>query len=228
MLITKEEIMTKIVKDGVPVISSAQKFIIPVPTTDAVPLVYPAETIKNDKDVSGQVITDWQGNPVGDLGIVFWNGKDNCWQAAPINDGVVIINQVTEDQASRLTRFAEYLSDDGFTCKDLELVLEVADIFLDLEDVYNSDTGFITSKMSKVSKFDTGIPNFGLHKRDDRDVLLATYIEGEGEIEGSAATVQKFENGAWVVIFENNPRLIQPDIFIQTYRNSDGSLISSE
>ena len=82
------------------VISNAQKFIIPVPAfgRSGEPLVYPLIS-----DKAGQPILDYTGKPVGDRGLVFFNGKDNSWQAVlGDGEGVVIINEVTREQATKL------------------------------------------------------------------------------------------------------------------------------
>ena len=91
-----------------PVVSAAQKFVIPVAAfDDADPLVYPGGTEK-----AGQPITDWQGNPVGAKGLVFFNQTDQCYQAAP-SDGrsVIIINEVTAEQALDLREFVRGLGE---------------------------------------------------------------------------------------------------------------------
>jgi hypothetical protein len=61
-----------------PVISNAQKFVIPVPAfvQGGEPLVYPQSYEK-----AGQPILDYTGKPLGDRGLVFFNGKDKSWQA---------------------------------------------------------------------------------------------------------------------------------------------------
>src|SRR5262245_37627986 len=85
---------------GTAVISSAQKFIIPVPAFGSTgePLRYPASHEK-----AGQPIVDFEGKRIGERGLVFFNDKDKTVQAvAGDGDGVIIINEVTEQQAERL------------------------------------------------------------------------------------------------------------------------------
>jgi hypothetical protein len=80
-----------------PVISSAQKFIIPVPVLagGGEPLRYPAGHEK-----AGAQILDFEGKPIGERGLIFFNDKDNTVQAvAGDGEGVVIINEVTLEQA---------------------------------------------------------------------------------------------------------------------------------
>jgi hypothetical protein len=92
------------------VISSAQKFIVPVPAWGRAgePLVYP-----KGHEREGQPVLDFQGKPVGARGLVFFNGKDKSWQAvAGDGQGVIIINEVTPDQAGMLDRKIRSLVDD--------------------------------------------------------------------------------------------------------------------
>src|SRR5262249_41916794 len=91
-----------------PVVSSAQKFVIPVaPFADAVPLRYPAGAEK-----AGQPITDWGGQPVGDKGIIFFNEIDRCYQAAPADGrSVIIINEVAAGQVQALQEFIARLEE---------------------------------------------------------------------------------------------------------------------
>src|SRR5262245_25643133 len=60
------------------VISGAQKFIIPVPAYGASgePLIYP-----KSHEHAGQPIVDYEGKAIGERGVVFFNAKDQSWQA---------------------------------------------------------------------------------------------------------------------------------------------------
>ena len=94
---------------SLPTISNAQKFILPIPSTAGEPLVYPQGAKTKGatgelESINGQPILDWQGKPIGKEGIVFFNAKDQSWQAV-VSDGqgVVIMNQVTEEQSQKLT-----------------------------------------------------------------------------------------------------------------------------
>lgn len=195
------------------VISGAQKFVIPVPTVGAEALVNPA---------SGEAIVDYKGRPIGDSGVVFFNGKDQSWQAAKTDGGVVIINEVTAEQAAVLI---EKIGDIGaLDVPKLKAVLEAARIELGLVDMYNSDTGFIASKMTPVGEVIAEC--FGLHKRDDRDLCAAVRVEGDGEFEGPAATPQKFENGAIIVKQGDSVRLVQTEVFLRTYTKPNGSALA--
>src|SRR5688572_6900298 len=142
--ITQEEIKFDL---GSPCISSAQKFIIPVPAfpDGGRPLIYPEGHPK-----VGESIVDWEGKPIGERGVIFRNKTDASWQAAQ-GDGnaVIIMNQVNEEQAKALdsyirTTFRNWPGRD-FTVDELEQLLEYARTELKLVDRYDSNTTFITN-----------------------------------------------------------------------------------
>jgi hypothetical protein len=204
------------------VISSAQKFIIPVPAfmSEGEPLVNP------DGANAGKPIVDYQGNPIGDKGIVFFNGKDKSWQAAS-GDGkaVIIINGVTEEQGRKVKSKIDECSTDpaSLTLPELKEVLRYVREDLGIVDMYNSEKSFIASKMNPLPASQTGIEAYGLYKRDDRDICQAVYVPGQGQFQGPAATPQKFENGAVIVRQGDSTRLVQPDAFEATYRHANGA-----
>ncbi|MBN9304825.1 MULTISPECIES: hypothetical protein [unclassified Devosia] len=216
--------------DAVKVISSAQKYIIPIPElSDGEPLIYPGGSRGKDGSlVEGMPIVDWQGNAIGQSGVVFYNGKDRAVQAARGDgSGVIIMNEVNDQQAKKLTSFIEQLAGtpEALSLAQIKAVLEMAR-GLGLEDTYNSDRGFVQSKMSPVG--DLGADGFGLHKRDDRDICPAIRLTGEGTFAGPAATPQQFRDGAVIVRQGDNYRLIQSDVFERTYRHSDNSAVRTE
>lgn len=216
-----------------PVISNAQKFIIPVPNfgAEGEPLVYPPGHEK-----VGQPIVDYQGKPVGDRGLVFFNGKDQSWQAA-LGDGqaVIIINEVTQEQATQLYQTIQTYAPDPntLTLDELKQVLTFAQEDLGLVDMYNSTRSFIQENMTPVIPGDVPTLNgaeieaYGFMKRDDRDIHQALYIPGKFIFEGPAATPQTFENGGVIVEQRGEMRGVQPDIFERTYKMSDGRAIAS-
>ena len=214
-----------------PVISDAQKFIIPVPAFngDGEPLVYPKGNPK-----AGQPILDYEGKPIGKKGIVFFNFKDQSLQAAA-SDGksVIIMNEVTQEQAAQLENMIHKLHPDPnrLTLKELKQTLSFAHENLGLSDMYNSTKSFVREKMTPVlpnEKTDKSKDEFfGLKKRDDRDVNQAIFIEGAFVFEGPAASPQKFENGGVIVEQGGKMRGVQPDIFMRTYKLADGSPIKS-
>lgn len=223
---------------GTEVVSGAQKFVLPVPKfkDGGEPLVYPkGATDKQGQSIAGKPITDWEGKPIGkpgEKGVVFFNHKDQSWQAVKADgNGVVIMNQVDEKQGKMLM---DKIGKDPskLSLKEFKGVLEHAHKDAGLGDMYNSDRGFIKSKMNKLESSDSGVPQFGLHRRDDRDVCNAVYVGGSGEFQGPAATPQKFTNGAVLLRQPDSKaedgfsyRLIQPDAFKETYKNKDGTPI---
>ncbi|XGV96258.1 MAG: hypothetical protein ACAF41_26445 [Leptolyngbya sp. BL-A-14] len=215
-----------------PVISNAQKFILPIPALGNAgePLVYPQSYEK-----AGQPILDYTGKPVGDRGLVFFNGKDRSWQAVlGDGNGVIIINEVTQDQASKLDQKIRSLkpNPNDLTLSELKQVLTFAQQ-LGLVDMYNSTRAFVKEKMTPVNTGDQStlasneVEAYGFKKRDDRDVNQAIYIPGAFVFEGPAASPQEFKNGGVIVVQDGKMRGVQPDIFVRTYKLSNGRTINS-
>ncbi|MBU6492619.1 MAG: EAL domain-containing protein, partial [Burkholderiales bacterium] len=212
---------------AVPVISTAQKFILPIPPlADGEPLVYPAGTIDaGGALLEGQPIPDRQGNPLGETGVVFHNAKDQSLQAVPGDgSGVIIFNEVTEAQAAALSAAVTDLAGtpEALNHAQVVAVLDVA-TSLGLTDCYNSDIGFIRGNMTPVG--DLGADCFGLYKRDDRDTCWAVRVVGRGTFRGPAASPQRFDSGAVIVRQGNEYRLVQSSEFGRTYCHSDATPI---
>jgi hypothetical protein len=216
-----------------PVISRAQKFILPVPAfgPEGEKLVYPA-----NHEHAGEPIKDWQGNPVGETGVVFFNSKDQAWQAAP-GDGnaVIIINEVTEEQARQIEEKIRQFRQDpnDLSLGELKQVLTFVREELGVGDMYNSTKQFVMEKMTPVlggqesSAGGEAIAAFGLMKRDDRDICQAVYVPGKFVFQGPAATPQVFEDGGVLVKQGDDIRGVQPDSFQRTYRHADGRAFHS-
>ena len=215
------------------VISNAQKFIVPVPRLDSggEPLVYP-----KGHEKAGTPILDYEGKPVGQKGLVFLNAKDQSWQAvAGDGEGVIIINEVTQEQAKKLDKKVKELQKDPnqLALSQLKEVLDFARNDLRLSDMYNSTRSFVNSKMTPVATDQaaggegTNDEAYGLKKRDDRDVCHAIYIPGKFTFEGPAASPQVFDNGGVIVEQGGKFRGVQPDIFVRTYRLQNGQQIAS-
>jgi len=215
------------------VISSAQKFIIPVPPFGGrgEPLVYPA-----GHEQAGKPILDYEGKPTGERGFVFFNAKDKSWQAvAGDGQAVIIINEVTADQADRLDQRIKTFQPDPnmLTVSQLRQVIDFARDELRLRDMYNSDRSFVKANMTpavagEVARVDgKEIEAYGLKKRDDRDICHAVYIPGAFVFEGPATSSQKFEDGGVIVEQGGELRGVQPDVFLRTYRLQDGRPITS-
>ena len=219
------------------VISSACKFVIPVIKGGGEPLVYPAGAILKGQPVGGQPILDWEGKPVGDTGVVFFNSKDRAYQAVADNgEGIIIINQVSQTQAEQIVRDIETYTRDpnGLTLHELKEVLDYVRNVLGLGDMYNSDRAFARKKLTRVEPGkpltdDDGeeIEAYGWYKRDDRDICKAVYIAGAGTFDGSDVTGQEFSDGIVIVTDGKEVRGIDPDVFVQTYRHADGTLVKN-
>ena len=214
-----------------PVISNAQKFIIPVPAfkDGGEALIYPKEHPN-----AGQQIVNNEGKPIGKSGIVFYNYKDKSWQAAN-GDGksVIIINEVTLEQAEKMDReIHKYQSDPSkLTLSELKNIISFAKENLKLDDMYNSTRSFTKENMTPVLPDKDSKINqdeaYGFKKRDNRDINQAIYVPGDFVFKGPAASPQKFKNGGVIVEQDGKMRGVQPDIFMRTYRLSNGGIIHS-
>jgi hypothetical protein len=97
----------------------------------------------------------------------------------------------------------------------------------------NSTRSFVQTKMTPALAGELPrangqeIGDYGLKKRDDRDVCNAIYVPGKFVFEGPAASPQVFENGGVIVEQGGTIRGVQPDIFVRTYRLHDGRPITS-
>lgn len=207
-----------------PVISNAQKFILPIPALQGggEPLVHP------NGDKQGQPITDWQGNPIAESGVVFSNPKDQSTQAVQGDgSGVIIMNEVTAEQANKLTGKINSMGGDpnAFSIDQVKEVLDYAKNDVGLKDMYNSDKGFVSGKMNQIEMQASGIEAYGMHRRDDRDVCQASFVSECGQFTGSQTT-HTYNNGGVILQQGDDIRLIQPEEFERTYTHPDGSAIS--
>jgi len=199
------------------VVSSARKFILPVPALpgggDA--LVYP-----DGHPEAGKPVNRHGGLPEGARGVLFWNAKDACWQAV-LGDGseVVVVNQVDDDDAAAIRGLL--FRHDRASAAGLRAALRGIAEGLGLGDVYNSTRAFVAAKMSPCGPLDA--EGAGLHKRDDRDLCWAVRLAGDGLFEGPGATPQVFSGGAAVVRQGDSLRLVQRDVFLATYVRADGA-----
>ncbi|MBI4365281.1 MAG: hypothetical protein HY543_00515 [Deltaproteobacteria bacterium] len=215
------------------VISAAQKLVVPVPkfADGGAPLVYPAGHEK-----VGQPMVDWEGKPIGERGIVFWNAKDRSWGAAK-GDGtaVVIMNGATGEQAaSLLADFRMLGAVDAITLIEFSGFLEWARD-RGLTDMYPSDTGFIASKMTLVTPGSNVLLHaggtYGHMKRDDRDIAQAARVDEPFEFrsgEETGGAEQRFLNGGVIISIQGGKYVygIQPDVFLKTYRLATGAPIT--
>jgi hypothetical protein len=179
---------------------------------------------------------DYQGEPIGNLGLVFFNQPDQTVQAV-VGDGsgVIIINEVTVDQADALHQYIMSLTPDpaALTLEPLKQVLAYAQVELGLGDMYNSEHIYVKENMSTIDIWKAEIADatvdlaYGFKKRDDRDISHAIYIPGHFQFQrDSLTTPQLFEAGGVIVLQAGGVRGVQPDIFIRTYSFSDGQPIT--
>jgi hypothetical protein len=208
------------------VISRAQKFILPIGALkDGVELRYPA-----GHENAGEKIVDFEKKPIGDRGVIFYNSTDNSVQAVQGDDsGVIIFNLVNQSQADMLRAKHDELAKGSSTPGILDHagILSFLDYAtsLGLTDRYNSTREFIRKRMTPVG--DLGANEYGLYKRDDRDICHAVRLDGSGFFKGPAASPQKFEDGAVIVQQGKEYRLVQCDAFEQSYCYSDNTAIDA-
>jgi hypothetical protein len=206
-----------------PVVSAAQKFVIPVAAAeDAQPLLYPPGTER-----AGQPITDWEGKPVGERGIIFFNDVDRCYQAAAADGrSAIIINEVSSSQAIMIEAFIKRLghSADALSITALEVLLTNIRHALGLVDLYNSTDDFIRSRMvpiGRTPRFDETRP-WGWMRRDAREVCLAAFVTGPARFAGPAATPQLIPpRGAFIVREGTKQHMVDFAVMLRTYMNPD-------
>ena len=213
-----------------PVISRAQKFIIPVASLagGGEPLVH------SEGAQAGTPILDYKGERIGDRGLVFFNPVDQTVQAVTGDgSGAIIINEVTAEQAQQLHSYIIALNShpNQLTLPQLRQTLAYAHDALELGDTYSTTRDFIQTKMTPVSADHAatiGGPDaavYGFKKRDDRDINQAIYIAGAFLFQGPAATPQVFEAGGVIVRQGRDVRGVQPAVFLRTYTFSNGQPI---
>lgn len=214
------------------VMSDAYKFIIPVPALSpeaAEPLVYP-----EGHEQAGQPIVDYKNRPIGDWGLVFFNAKDQAYQAVVADgNGVIIINEVTSAQARKIDEKVRSLSPTlaDLTLGNIKEVLTYTNDALALGDVYNSDRTYVTTNLSAPLSEEGVLSDpqekiYGLKRRNKADIYQAIYVLGAFSLEGVSATVQQFDSSGVVIERQGNVRGIQPEVFSRTYKLADGQPIT--
>lgn len=210
-----------------PVISAAQKFVVPVPCFPGggEPLVIPA-----DQPDAGQRIADWRGKPVGDYGVIFWNPTDKSWQAAR-GDGtaVVIMNEVRGSEVGALyDRYSSYGKPDRLSLASFKAFLAFATGEIGVKDLYHSDRSFVVEHMTPVTRgsytFESEGNTFGFLKRDARDISAAVFVDEPFcfDMPGDRP-MQRMEHGGVIVALPNHKgdpsvHAVQPDVFVRSYR----------
>ena len=236
---------------GADVTSNARKFIMPVPQFEGEPLVYPeGAKDKDGKSLAGTPIMDWQGQPIGDKGVVFFNQKDQAWQAVKSDgQGVIIMNQMTQEQSEALLakvggdpmkmsldQLKDFLSFASAPPTVDEKTGEVSyDSGVGCKDMYNSDRAFIQKKMNAIETNPSGYAQFGMFRRDDQDVCKALFAEGPGEFEaptgGGVMVKQPIGEEGGILVRQPDGKVflyrkVDNEVFVETYKYKDGSAIT--
>ncbi|WP_333023559.1 hypothetical protein [Wolbachia endosymbiont of Pentidionis agamae] len=179
--------------------------------------------------IGGKQITNWEGKPIGDKGLVFFNYIDRCYQAVQCDgSGVIILNLVKQEEAEKLDIYIKEAYDNNQGAHILELIKKILQHAktLNLIDRYNSSIEYIKDKMKPIGckTCPYGPYPYGLYQRN-QDICHAVYIPGSGKFPGPAATFQTFFNGAVIVKHGNDMRLIQPKEFLDSHKHLDGKNI---
>jgi hypothetical protein len=171
----------------------------------------------------GTLIKDWNNNTIEGSGFVFKNKKDNALQSIKDNGtSVIIINSCDEIKAKlideKITKYHKINKSENIKMEQIIEILEYINNDLELIDVYDSDTNYVINKLEKL--------NNGLYiKIAENNICKAIYLNGKGSFEGPAITPQRFENGAVIINDGKETRLVQTDVFLKTYLDTNGNKI---
>jgi hypothetical protein len=208
-----------------PVLSAAQKFVLPVGVLpDAEPLVHPLGTEK-----AGQKITDWEGEPIGDRGIVFFNPTDKCYQAVPADGrSVVIFNEIDSIGAgllsSRIRACGEPAS--NLSARSIARVIAFAAEVAGRSDIYNSTDAYVRSNFTVIGNatLDSDQRPLGWMRRNQSEIRHAVFVPGPGLFKGPAATPQQIaSDGAFILRHGAAFRMVERSVMLRTYMNLDCS-----
>jgi len=187
----------------------------------------PAQVYPKEHELSGQTIA-YQAE--GSWGVMWWNDITLEWQGVPSDgSGLIVINQVTEDEAVRLQ---DWISKAVGTADKLssETVTDFV-TFAKKETkkcVYNaSRASFLLTVGVYEWKHQTGIEGYGLYQRRKDDIFKALDVCAAFRFE--PAGNQFFPEGAAVIYSLNTckARCVLRDAFYKTYRQLDGSQIAN-
>ena len=131
--------------------------------------------------------------------ITVYNGTDGTWQGAGVGN-YVIINEVPGEIAEKALGIYECIGGNQGILAALYYLNSVG-----CNDQYTTNQDFVDNKLSPAGKILQD--GSGIYKRDDRDVV----------------EVWRDENGKYWVTPGGEPREIQKDILLRTYKHSDGS-----
>jgi hypothetical protein len=235
--ITQEQAAKSMAADSTKVVSSAAKLIVGVTAVSQ-------KDLKTVDTTEG--LNDWEGKPLPIKPCVKFMNAQESLQAVDVDGkGVIIVNNVKPEDARQMFEKIRQLTE----CSNLKKSIEdgeyntsprIIRLFIHFinemgyKDVYNSDTTFVEKNMTPVypdnQEYMHGNKEtpLGFFKRDSRDICYAFFVPGRVEFEGPAATAQKAENGAYIVLHGKELRLIQQTIFNETYVRVDGKPVSAD
>lgn len=176
-------------QECLPVITNARKLIIQVPQSDKV-VTFPKDAVISPHGQNN-------ANPT----VVVFNATDEggTWQGADSQNGIVIINAVTELDAEVL------LNGYDETMEGLGKLIAKA-VKFGYRDMYTTSVPWARTKLTPAGK---RISTYtGLVMRSDKDI---TYVYWDNDR---------------IMVQSDLPRAIEPEILQRDYRNLDGSQIS--
>ncbi len=225
--ITQEQAKQQIEKSSTDVFSNASKVVIGINKLNEEDL---------EKADSTEGMTTWDGKPLSfNKGVKFKNAKESDQIVKVDGSGVIIVNEVTPENAETILKHIQSLKTQGYlSLANIQNIIQRIKK-MGYQDIYDSDVVFIKANMTPAfpERVDlmlgTEEQPLGFFKRDARDVCKAFYVEGHVTFEGPAASDQEALQGAYIVKQGDNPlRLIQKNIFERTYRRVDGKPFSVE
>ena len=212
------------------------RFVIPVPEMTGKPFRQP-DLLPNGSanPDAGKPLVNWKGETIPGEGFVFFNYKDNCWQAVNTDGtGIIIFNGISDDSAAKLHGIVTSLVSHPRELTEAKLnnLLNVA-AACGFGDRYNSDVTYAAGNLKQAtdaprSRDGEVVPHYGIHSRT-KDICYALFIPGEGIAyqEGTASPQVSEENGLVVLIRkEGSTSAVQPSVFSTSYRLATGEVIT--
>jgi|GEM_PF-2159360 len=176
--------------EGIKVVNRTNRFIIPIPALKdgGEPLIYPSVSPK-----AGEAIKALDDN-TPERGVVFFNGKDQSWQAVRGNGKEAILaNDVTRDQAEALmSKLNELGGTNGISLEGVKSLLDFARNNLSIVDFYNKKLDGVTSDMSVID------PSQPLHMAVTKPTIhSAVYVRDGFTFDGPVKQI--YPNGAVIL-----------------------------
>lgn len=197
---------------GLACVNRTQRFVLPIPELPegGELLVFPEGTAKE-----GQAI---KTNPDGSTarGIVFFNGKDQAWQAVRGDGkGVIIINEVSAEEAASISLRLETLKDENLPEIDrLKQLLSYARDSLGFIDFYNSNAESVAKNLRTV-----GADNPHHYQVTKDTVHRAVYITEAFTVKGPVQQV--YPDGGVILNDGAHSWGIEKGVFLRNFRAID-------